>query len=57
LTVACTSIVTAVGAVTDALRMQFAAVPDPLQEPATFAFAVGMMAVRVPAVSRPVTTA
>jgi hypothetical protein len=37
--------------------MQFAAVPDPLQEPATFAFAVGMMAVRVPAVSRPVTTA
>ena len=57
LTVAVAATVTDVGAVIVSATVQFAAVPDPLQKPATFAWAVVMVAVSVPAVSRPVTTA
>jgi len=56
LTVARAVTVTEVGAVIVSVTVQVAAVPDPLQKPATFAWAAGMTAVSVPAVSRPVTT-
>jgi hypothetical protein len=49
--------VTEVGAVIVCVSVQVAAAPDPLQKPATFAWAADMVAVSAPAVSRPVTTA
>jgi hypothetical protein len=55
--VAVTPTVTVAGAVIDSVTVQVAVVPDPLQKPATFAWAADMVAVSVPAVSRPVTTA
>jgi len=57
LTVALALTVTEVGAVIVSVTVQVAAAPDPLQKPATFAWAAEEVAVSVPAVSRPVTTA
>jgi hypothetical protein len=57
LSVAVTPTVTEAGEAIVSVRLQVAAVPDPLQKPATFACAADMVAVSVPAVSRPVTTA
>jgi hypothetical protein len=57
LTVARAATVTEVGAVIACVSVQVAAAPDPLQKPATFAWAAEEVAVSVPAVSRPVTTA
>jgi len=57
LTVALALTVTEVGAVIVSVTVQVAAAPDPLQKPATFAWAAEEVAVSVPAVSRPATTA
>jgi hypothetical protein len=57
LVVAVTPTVTEAGAVIDSVMVQVAAAPEPLQKPAMFAWAVGMVAVSAPAVSRPATIA
>ena len=49
--------VTDVGAVIVSVTVHFAPGADPLQKPATLAWAAVMVAVSVPAVSRPATTA